>query len=430
MQNIFKVLNVAEGVRICSYNTTQFKTGRLSINLAIPMCTNVAPFAILPYLLARSSKGYPSLMLLNKKLEELYGASLSSGLGKHGDNLILSIKMSMVDDRFALSGENIFAECAELLFDIVFNPNILDDAFILSELEVEKRLMVERIEGEMSDKRIYALNQMEEYMFEGDLYGNNIYGTIGSVLMLDGKTVYEAYKKVLETALITVNVVGSVNSQAIADLFLEKIEKINRHSVMQPKTKVISSAVSVKEKCETLAVKQGKLVMGFRLGMTEKMDNKSRMKINAMVNIFGGSTYSRLFMNVREKLSLCYYCSARARLTKGIMIVQSGVEDENISVAKEEILHQLKDMANGNVTDEDIEKYKLFVKDTCGGICDSPVSIDAWMRDQIVEPSFETPNERLEHSLAVTKEDVIAAAKAVTLDTVYMLKGDNTDADA
>lgn len=45
-----------------------------------------------------------------------------------------------------------------------------------------------------------------------------------------------------------------------------------------------------------------------------------------MTDVFGGGPYSRLFMNVREKLSLCYYCSARLIRGKGIIVIQSGIE--------------------------------------------------------------------------------------------------------
>ena len=186
---------------------------------------------------------------------------------------------------------------------------------------------------------------------------------------------------------------------------------------------IIASAEKVTRVEETQAVNQGKLVMGFRVGCNNENETRDyQNEIRIMTDIFGGGTYSRLFMNVREKMSLCYYCSARPYRQKGLFIVQSGVENENIETAISEIQNQLASIANGEVTDEDMNASLLAMKDSFNSVCDTPEDIDGWISAQVTEPYFETPEEVLSGISKVTKEDVISAAKKVTLDTIFVLR--------
>ena len=75
--------------------------------------------------------------------------------------------------------------------------------------------------------------------------------------------------------------------------------------------------------------------------------------------ILGGSPFSKLFMNVREKQSLCYYCAARHDTPKNVMFVQSGVETKDLDRTEEAILKELNDMKKGNITDDEILFAKL-----------------------------------------------------------------------
>ncbi|MBR5977356.1 MAG: insulinase family protein, partial [Clostridia bacterium] len=170
---------------------------------------------------------------------------------------------------------------------------------------------------------------------------------------------------------------------------------------------------------EELPVNQGKLVMGFRLGATDMETEYEKYKI--MCDVFGGGVHSRLFNVVREEMSLCYYCSSRCVRDKEFMMVQSGIENENAEVAEKEILNQLQYVVN-DLTEDDLEKSKLSMKDMLATVCDTPDDIMGWMLSQAQE-EFVTPEEHLEKLMAVTLEDVRSAAAAVTLDTVYLLKG-------
>lgn len=425
MDNRFEITEVADGIRLCSYKTDRFKTGRLSFNIAVPLLKDASCNAILPYILNRSCKEYRTYRELNKKLASLYGATLTPSVMKNGETHVLRLSMTMIDNKFAFDNEDIILSCADLLFGLVFNPNADENKFDEDEVTREKRLMVERIQGEMNDKRVYALRRLEQIMCENEAFSSNAYGTEDGINKLTPESIYDAYRNVLETGHILVNAVGNVDTAKIAELLKRYIVKsgIKRENLTKLHTEVVTTAGDPKHVTEELPVNQGKLVMGFRVGTTEDTASKEYPELKIMTDIFGGGTYSRLFMNVREKMSLCYYCSARFYRHKGIVIVQSGIENENAETAEKEILNQLESLKNGEVGKEDISASLLSMKDTLSSACDTPEDIDAWSAAQITDDKFETPEETIDRLMRVTEDDVIKMAKRMTLDTVYMLKG-------
>ncbi|MFR6298280.1 MAG: insulinase family protein [Acutalibacteraceae bacterium] len=154
--------------------------------------------------------------------------------------------------------------------------------------------------------------------------------------------------------------------------------------------------------------------------MTDENDDFYSRRI--MTDVFGGGPYSRLFMNVREKLSLCYYCSARLIRGKGIIVIQSGIEKENRQKVLDEINRQLDIMKNGEFSDEDFEASKKAICDAYRSFNDTPDALDIYYGTQLTG-DIVTPDEAIENFLAVTRDDVKKTACALSLDTVYMLAG-------
>lgn len=422
----FHVANVAEGLKVCSYQTDRFKTGRLSFNMILPLEVEPARFAILPYLLVKSCKAYPTYLDLNKKLADLYGASLNATVSKMGENLVLRLTMTMIDNKFAFQGEDLFYQCAELLCQIVFEPNLTEQGvFPSADVEREKRLLGERIESLYNDKRSYALLRCTQIMCAEEKYSVCVYGTQENVAALTPEQVTDAWKEALAKARIQVDIVGNVEATAVGTLVKGYLSKVTRQELTEVDTEVRNDVANVKREVEEQPVKQGKLVLGFRTGMQNAYADYPTFRVFS--DLFGGGTYSRLFENVREKQSLCYYCSSRYYSAKGILVVQSGIENENAEKAIQEINAQLADMAAGNVTEEDLEKSHKSMTDGLKSVCDTPEDIDAWFASQLVDPVFETPLEEAERMKAVTREDVIRAAQSLKLDTIFLLRGTGID---
>ena len=427
MKNQFVVTEAGEGLRVCSYETDRFKTGILSVNLVLPLRGNIAEKALLPSLLCASCREYPDLLSLNRKLAELYGAELSPSVAKHGENLVLRLSMTQIGDRFSLDGESISVECAELLCKALFEPNVTDGAFDAEEVEREKRIMLDRLEAQKNNKRAYALKQMIGLMCEEEAYSLSALGTEEDIAALTPEQLYRSWQELLQTAFVQLQVVGDLQTDAITSLFRSYFDKVEGRNVVRGETVVIPEAADLKRGEEEQDVEQSKLVLGFRCGMTYPFENYAAVR--TFVDLFGGGTYSRLFMNVREKQSLCYYCSARLMGGKGIITVQSGVETANAEVAETEILRQLFEMQEGGVTQEDLDKSHKSMEDYFLSVFDTPEELDGWFYSQAADETFQTPEELVAELKAVTVEDVVAAARAASLDTVFLLKGTGTNGE-
>lgn len=419
------IYEIADGVRLVSVRTDKFKTSRISFTMATPLEGNISAKAILPYLLHRRCAEYPDFTAFNGMLDELYGAVVSASVSKVGENLLLSINMTAVDDRFALNGDKVTDECVELLTKLVFEPIVENGAFPEKIVEEEKRLLTEKLEAEQNDKRHYAFDRCEQIMFANEAYGKNRLGTAEEIASLTGRDVYLQWLDLLKSAKMQLTMVGSCEPDKVKDILTQKFAKIERSPAVK-ETEFFAGFPKPNYVCETLPVKQGKLVMGFRAGMRNEDDNVYPMKV--AVDIFGGGTYSKLFSVVREKMSLCYYCSASLFAQKGVVMVQSGIENDNEEKAKSEILNQLKEVAEGNFSNE---TFSSSIKSLCDGrlnVNDIPESLCAWYTAQMMREELISPEEQVEKFKAVDKAQVIRAAKTIMLDTVYMLKG-NAEGD-
>ena len=415
------------GFRVCSYHTDRFKTGILSVNLVVPLAGNVAEKSLLPSLLCASCAEYPDLLSLNRRLAELYGAELTPSASKHGENLVLRITMTMIGDRFALDGESISVECARLLCKALFEPNVENGAFRPDEVAREKRIRLDRIEALKSSKRAYAQKQMLELMCADEAYSLSVLGEEEDISALTPEQLYASWQDLLKTAFVQLQVVGDLEVEPITALFREYFDRVEDRHVVRGETVVIPFAKTVKRGEEEQDIAQSKLVMGFRCGMHEPFENYAAMR--TFTDLFGGGTYSRLFVNVREKQSLCYYCAARLTAAKGILTVQSGVETENAERAEQEILKQLDEMKAGGVTAEDLEKSKRSMEDFFLSVFDTPEELDGWLFSQVTDDEFQTPEDLVADMKEVTVEQVIEMANNISLDTVFLLKGTGTGGD-
>lgn len=411
--------NIAEGIRFCSVKTDKFKTCRVNISLAMPLDKNASARAILPFMFSRRCAKYPDYTSLNRVLDELYGAAVSAGVLKRGEAQVISFSMSAIDDRFALDGDKVALECTKLLADMIFDPLTEGESFPEDIIEQEKRLLAEAIENEQNDKRRYAMLRCEQLMFADEAYGVNRFGSVEDVKALTSDAVYAAWRDVLQKATVQITMVSSMDPQPIVDLIREKFSEIERHPV-EIKTLFVSGLPKPEYISESMPLKQGKLVMGFRTGMRSEDDMMPAMKV--AVDIFGGGTYSKLFSVVREKMSLCYYCSAALFNSKGIVMVQSGIEDTNEEKAKNEIINQLRLTAEGEFTDEDFSSSIKSLTDSILGNSDTPEEITAWYASQILRNELKAPETYAKEIANVDRAEVVRAAKTIMLDTIFMLK--------
>lgn len=412
---------LADGIRLVGVRTPRFKTLRVSVNFAVELTRETAGVnALVLSLLQRSCARYPDFTALNKRLAELYGAIVYARITKQGDAQVLTLYISTVDDRFALEGEKLADACAALLCDMLFDPVLEDGLLPAPAVEMEKRLLKERIDSELSDKRQYALEQCEAAMCGGEPFGLSKYGTAQEIDAITPQSATLAMRELLRSARVQINVIGSADAQAVGERFRTAFEHAGRSYRPLPDPVIGAFSGTVREKIEQLPVNQGKLVLGLRTGMQSPEDSYYATAV--MTDVFGGGPYSRLFMNVREKMSLCYYCSARLTRQKGLIFVSSGVESANAEKARAEILNQLQIMKDGAFEEHEFNASVKALSDASRSMNDMPDYLDNWYIRQMLLGSAQTPEDYAQKLCAVTRAQVEQAARQVVLDTVYLLK--------
>lgn len=406
----------------------RFKTNEIAVTLAMPLeADTVSDCALALSLLSRKSRAYPDLTALNFKKDMLYGADLSASVQKLGEYQVLRLGVTSLDDRFSLGDESISAACLELLLSLLFEPLLdADGLFASADVEAEKRVLLEKLAAEENEKRIYAVRRLEEIMFADELYGINRYGTEASILAATPASVTHAWKRMLAKAKILITVVGSIDLALAETAIKNRFSSAERMYTALPETVFMPACDAVKDVRETEQIKQGKLVLGFRVNL--KPEDSRAAAMRSFCDVFGGGPYSKLFMNVREKMSLCYYCSARYVRQKSYIFIQCGCEEENMQRAVDEILNQLEEIKKGNC-DEELASSKIALTDMISSVADTPTGIEAWYGASIADDRFITPAESAAQNDAVTKKEVMECAGLLTLDTVFRLVSAKEDAE-
>ena len=416
-----KLYRLADGVDGIFVKNERFNTTSVSFNFYLPLKKEtVAEYALLPFMLTTCGEKYPDFSRLNYKLDKLYGARLDATAEKTGDYQILKMRISVMNDRFTFESESLLKQAIDMLLSLIFSPKAQNGAFAAEDLAREKRKAIEHINGEMSEKRIYAKNRLIEEMYKGEAYGIPKCGTVEDVEKITVESLFTAWRNMLETAYIRIIIIGAALPVKLFDDIAGNFTDCKRHNITDctenKPTEARPEPVTVTEK---MPVQQGKLVMGFSSSVYG--DDTESLSLMVMTDIFGGGPYSRLFSNVREKMSLCYYCSASALRTKGLLLVESGVERENADKMEQAVIEQLLAVKNGEFSDFEFQSSLKSIRDSLSTYNDSQNSLDVWYSVKAYNKELYSPEDIAERISEITRADIINTANGVKLHTVYKL---------
>ncbi|MBQ5910568.1 MAG: insulinase family protein [Clostridia bacterium] len=415
-----KKINIADGVEGFYIENNRFNTTLITYNFYLPLnSNNMATNSLLPFLLTSCSEQFSDYIQLNIELLDLYGADISCSVSKCADLFHVKIGINVINNNLALLNDAPVSRAAELVSDLIFAPAVCENSFKDADVKREKRKTIERIEGEINNKKSFARTRLMEEMFGSDPYGKFIYGSVNEVDAITGQQLYSAWQELLSLAYVRIIVVGNEEPKDVFTLANKYFSSVNRsfNPEMLIETKYLPETNTPTDITERFSVTQGKIAMGFTSSVKGSL--KEAAALSVFSDIFGGGPYSKLFENVREKQSLCYYCSAASRRTKGFVTVQSGVEEKNAQKTIDAVLKELEDMKNGNFEDSVITASKKAITDSLYGYNDNATAIDIWYSREIGEDI--SPNEAADIVMKVTREDIINAAKGVKLHTVYRL---------
>ena len=415
-------IQILPGVHLTAVQTEKFKTGCFSVNLLRPLCREEAALnALLPNVLLRGTKEYPTMQAISAFLDERYGASVGSLVRKRGEVQTVGFYADFLSDRLSPDGSPILQPMIEFVCQTLLKP--VRTAWLLEEPYVssEQLNLINAIEANLNEKRSYAARQLVKTMCAGEAYGVSRLGETEEVRAITPQSLTDHWQKVLAGSRAEIFYLGAQAPETVAGLFAEQLQRLPREELSQPGTQVIRHAEAVKERFETLDVTQGKLCMGLRTGITSRdPEYPALVLLNA---VFGAGTTSKLFLNVREAKSLCYYASSGIDAVKGIMTVSSGIEFEKYDEARAAILEQLDRCRQGEISDKELSDAKRHLDSGLRMQADSPGGLDHFYVGQAITGLNGTLEGLRERIGQVTKEQVIAAAKSLSLDTVYFLKG-------
>ncbi len=413
--------NICDGVSFSSITDDRFKVGRLSASLIVPLDKKTAAAnALLSCVLTRSCKKYPDFTALGKKLDSLYGASLYPSVRQIGDYQAITISAAGIDDQYALDGRSVSSELAELLCSIIFDPNVKDGLFSEDDIEQERRQLIENIDAEYNDKRLYAIKKCVEAMCSDEAYSIGRFGSKEDVAGLKSEEIFAAWKSLLDNARVELTLLGSSDPENAYKGFARYFGSTPRK--IQDIPAVLKKPEKVMHLTETEELSQSKLVMGFRTAYFKR--DEDCLANSLMSAVLGGTPTSKLFLNVREKESLCYYCVSRVDNNKGIMLIDSGVESENIEKTEHSILKQLDMLKKGEISDSELDEARLAIKNSLLSSLDSLAALQGYYMGGILRENQLSPAEAASAVDRITKERIIELAEQIELDTVYALKGE------
>ncbi len=413
------------GVWLRSVHTHKFKSSYLSMTFLVPLKQETAAAnALIPSVLRRGTAVHPDLESLSAALDQLYGGAIEPVMRKKGESQCVGFLASFLDDAYTLEGEPILERAAALLGELLLKPYTQNGAFCPDYTAGERANLIDRIRAQVNDKRRYALSRLTQLMCREEAFGVDKLGDEASAAALTPRKLWRQYQQLLRTGALELYYCGSASPERVEGAFRAALEGLPQgEERVIPDCEVRLHAVPEPQIMEDrMDVTQGKLALGFRTGGITCWEEEypALVLCNA---IFGATPLSKLFLNVREKRSLCYYASSTLEKMKGLLLVSSGIEFDQYQQAKDEILAQLEAVRRGEIEDWELEGARRTLIGGHLSTLDDQSRLEEFWLGQAAA-GLETGVEELAESFrAVTREQVAAAARKLELDTVYFLNG-------
>lgn len=420
---MIQTFSISSGVTLRVYHDSRFKEGCMSLQLVRPMCREeAAKNALLSAVLLRGSEHYPDLQAITWRLDELYGASVGTLVRRVGDWQTTGLYCSFLEDRFALPGDKILEPTVALLKELLLCPKLEGGVFSRDYVESEKRNLVLAIEAQRNDKRAWCSAQLIKNMCREDSFGVPRLGEIEDVKAITPEGLYEHYRRILKESRMEIFYVGSADPRQVQKLCQNMVGTLERDYVnLPPQTAFASQTGGAWE--EAMDIAQGKLSMGFVTGATIR-DGKPFVATQMMNLIFGGGMTSKLFTQVREKMSLCYAIGSGYHGSKGILTVNAGMDCEKKDTVRRQVLAQLDAIRSGEITAEELDAARQAMLSTLRATHDSPGSIENYYANAALSGLPYSPEEYMQAAMEITADDVAEAARQVKLHSEYFLKGE------
>lgn len=411
--------NLARGVDLHMIPTKQFKMNHVLIDFATPQTpTNATARNLLANLLETSTHRYPTQTALARQLASLYGAYVNLYVNRLGKMHTVRLRASFVNNRFV--NEDLFKKISELINEILFHPLIDDGEFDGPTFRIQSNNLKSAIKSLYDDKQFLANQRLMSLYYRDDsVMQVPSFGQINDLDSLTAKSLVSTYQSMISQDKVDIFVLGDIDLQLVQDVFAQlpfKDRLVNSDSPLYHQL----AYDQVQRKTEYQQVSQAKLNLAYSLPIYyHDQDYYAALVFNGL---FGGTPYSKLFTNVREKASLAYYAASRMLPFNGVVSVQTGVQASDQEKVQELIQQQLIEIQQGNFSTETLKEVQdsLINQYRAGHDLASNV-----LEQQLVAKLVnESNNDFIAEIKKVTSADVSRVAKLMKLQAVYLLSGE------
>lgn len=418
---VYHATEIGPGVRAFILPTQRLRRTHVMAFLHLPLAAEtVSAAGLLPEVLRRGTERYPTGLDLARALAERYGASLHGAVSKIGDRQVLSFSLNVPAD--AHVPEPVFSDSLELLREVIFTPAHEGEAFRRDYVEQEKALQIGRIRALINQKIQYAVTRCLAEAFAGEPYGLYSLGSEEGVASQTPESLFAFHRRLLRESPLDLYVVGDVDPDATREQ-LTRAFRLDRTppSPLQP-TQVSAGEGEPRRIIQEEPMEQAWLVLCLRSDVA--YGDPDRWALTMFNGLLGGTTQSKLFLNVRERASLAYAAASQYDANKGVVLALAGIAPENFEKALQLMHEQIDALRRGDITPDEWEGTRRSLITRLRQAQDDPGSqVMHHLRAEVEGVAVESVDEAIARLEALQPRHVAEAAERLRLDTVYLLRG-------
>ena len=401
--------------------TKKFKTTNIELIFGREIKKEEITIAnFLSSLMTYTTKKYNTKIKFSQEMENLYAAKVFASGYRLGTQYNIDFNVRVLADKYGEKG--LLSKTLDFLKEVVYNPNVKDNKFDEISFNVIKNDEKSQIERFKEDSKRYATLKLLEITDSTSPFSYNLKGYLEDLEKIDRENLYTFYKEFIKCDNIDLFIIGDIDFKETEKMIKEKFEFDTKKAPnIYPIIEWKQNKNIIKKVIEYDKTNQAKLSISCRL---EDLTLYERNYVLVLYNfIFGGTADSKLFKNIREKYSLCYYATSGANKLDNVLLISSGITKENYKKTYSLIEKELEDMKKGLFDDIDIDKAKNYYLSGLQEIEDNPNQIIAsyYAMDKLNVDDIEKRKETINK---VTKEEIKTLANKVFIDSVFLLGGD------
>ncbi|MGL4914100.1 MAG: EF-P 5-aminopentanol modification-associated protein YfmF [Romboutsia sp.] len=420
MEKDVKKINLGKDINLTLIPATKFKSNLVSIYIQRNLNREEATKnALLPTIITSGCKKYQSFREISNKLDDLYGSSMFGDVSKRGEKQVITFKIISTNERYL--DEKIFTDVIEFFNQVLNDTLVVDGGFNKEYLDIEKTNLKDRIQAKINDKSRYALERAFEEMCKDESFSISEIGYEEDLDKIDAKELYEHYKNIIKTSPIDIVVEGDFNEKEVVDIISKNFTFEREEIINIPREEFKKEIKEVKIIEDKMDITQGKLVMGYRANIDYK-DESLYYPLVVGSNVLGGGPHSKMFVNIREKESLCYYIHSSVEKYKAILYISSGIETQNYDKTVDLVKKQIESIKLGEISHDEIENSKSGLINSMKSLADSIGGMSDFYFAQGMGKTNSTIETMIENIAKVEVKDIVKAFEKIELDTVYFLR--------